>query len=360
MPARHITALTGLRGVAASWVLAFHLLGQLRETALWTPWLERLLAPGYLGVDLFFVLSGFVISHVYATRVAYSPGWRSFMYRRFARMYPVHLFTTLLLLVAIAASQIIGRDFASGGNYGAADLARHLTLSHVWLPGGAESWNTPAWAIPAEWFANACFPLFAWRLLRQRSVPKLLLLVALGYLGLFLSIEFCAEGNFDSTYDWGILRCVFGFSIGAFLWRITSLASQTTLRRCAQVAKHWPFLIVAALLAQSPPAVLLPLLGLLVPLVATRTQRGWLSTAPAQYLGRISYSLYLTHHLLLVQLSARVPLSAARAPGEALLQLGFYALCVVSLAHLVHVGIEEPCRRLLIRRAQPTAEPSAP
>lgn len=102
-----IIPLTSLRGLAALAVMGFHF-------ALLLPGLP-VFNRGFLGVDLFFLLSGFILTHVYHDRLEA----RSFFSARFARTYPLHLFMTLLLLPA----------FRKGQAYSASALACNLTMT---------------------------------------------------------------------------------------------------------------------------------------------------------------------------------------------------------------------------------------
>lgn len=351
--AAHLKNLTGLRGVAAVWVLGFHLLGVFD---LWGWNLGLLRAPlevGYLGVDLFFVLSGFVIAHAYAEKLSRKTpwmAWRQFMHRRLARMYPVHLFVILVLIAGIVTSRAIGRDLAAGGDYGLGNLLRHLTLSQVWLPGGTPSWNGPSWSIHAEWFAYACFPFFAALLLRCRSRAKLLLVGAGGYLLLIGVVEVALGGDYDRTYDFGIFRCVIGFAAGTCLWRSWQLGSMKPLT-VIKVARWWPAVVVALLLVGASPGFLLPALALLVPCLAAGRHRLGLASRPLQYLGKISYSLYMTHHVVLTQLGARLPANNSQSWVDSIALFGLYLLIIGLIAHLTHRFIEEPMRKAMLKKS---------
>src|SRR5689334_9429569 len=89
-------ALTGIRGVAALWVVLFHLPNPLAGTAF-----AQVLSRGYLGVDLFFILSGFVLSYAYRDALPEKPMVRQalrFYAVRLARIYPLHVFVLALFV----------------------------------------------------------------------------------------------------------------------------------------------------------------------------------------------------------------------------------------------------------------------
>src|ERR1700733_1728230 len=105
LPANHtnsvrvISGLTGLRGIGAAWVVLFHL-----KDGSATPVLDD----GYMGVDLFYILSGFVLSHVYAKQFYCGEHHRyvNFLKARMARIYPLHLF--MLGVVALTVLTLPG------------------------------------------------------------------------------------------------------------------------------------------------------------------------------------------------------------------------------------------------------------
>ena len=100
-------ALTGIRAFAAWWVVLLHLRPTLFELFPRSkPFLQPTLDAGYLGVDLFFILSGFIISYQYATwfQSSSSHNYIRFLWRRVARIYPVHVFTIIVMLAMVEIS----------------------------------------------------------------------------------------------------------------------------------------------------------------------------------------------------------------------------------------------------------------
>ena len=164
---RQLSSLTPLRGLAALWVVLYHYCG----TAQFFPNLDVTphsypISKGYLAVDMFFVLSGFVMAHVY--RRAFSEGvtehYRSFLVARIARLYPPHIFILLLFVATAAASQFMGGlatgSFESipltGPRSWGAIIANIFMLQG--LLAGQLSWNYPTWSISVEFMAYLAFP----------------------------------------------------------------------------------------------------------------------------------------------------------------------------------------------------------
>lgn len=103
-----IKALTGLRGVAAIYVVAYHMTGHWKQP----PWLTTFIKHGYLSVDLFFILSGFVMALTYGglfiDRFRWSD-YRRFLLVRLARVYPLYLLMTLITLILILT--LLGKTY---------------------------------------------------------------------------------------------------------------------------------------------------------------------------------------------------------------------------------------------------------
>ncbi|MBE0593619.1 MAG: acyltransferase, partial [Gemmatimonadales bacterium] len=216
--------LTPLRGIAALWVVVYHY-GHQYLPALQPAQSGQLVEKGYLAVDLFFMLSGFVLTHVYHRDfVRFDPGrYREFLAARIARLYPLHL----LVLLAFVATAILGRmlDFALNGRFETLPLeGAHSVLALLanllmlqGLAAGELSWNYPAWSISVEFFAYLLFPLALgpiWRAGRRRIVLIGLVLAA-GVLG----FAWFARGDFN---QWdgplALARCLPEFLLGALLY----------------------------------------------------------------------------------------------------------------------------------------------
>ena len=107
-PRRFIGQLTGVRFVAAFWVMLYHYQGALATAGILVPVLHEVLRVGRLGVDLFFALSGFILTHTYLTKMGPKVTWpqtRHFWWLRLARIYPVH-FVMLNVAGLLAILQI--------------------------------------------------------------------------------------------------------------------------------------------------------------------------------------------------------------------------------------------------------------
>ena len=294
-----IAALTGIRAVAAVWVVLFHFRAEL-VTLL--PALEPLTpfaAAGRLGVDLFFVLSGFILAFNYADRFrSFSAGdYGRFLWLRLARVYPVHLFTLAVLVVTVVGIRAIGMTANPPELYTVPALFTNLLMVNAWT-GMELTWNYPAWSISAEWFAYLLFPLIALAFARfgVRTAPRALAGVLIT-LAVGLPLIDAASGREGVP----LIRVGVEFLAGCFLF----VLYRHTRRRGGLHAWVLPlsFVLVAALvwLSDARTLVVAPALVLVVwsAAQATGPLAGWLASRPMVFWGQVSFALYMTHAIVI-------------------------------------------------------------
>jgi peptidoglycan/LPS O-acetylase OafA/YrhL len=331
--------LTSIRGLAAWWVVLFHL------RFLLAPWLPAgaidVLARGNLAVDLFFVLSGFVIYLNYGERVGLErASIGDFLFRRFARVYPLHLLILLGFLGYAAAAVAFGSASVEGQDPGY--FLASLLLVQNWGFERATAWNVPAWSISTEFLAYLLFPLLVAGLAPARR-PAWLLVAAIVGLGLSVHGFFLAFGYPfpNAVAQTGLYRCVAQFTIGM-------LVCELYRRRRGEGIAAWPLSVGAAMLAGSyilfgAPVVPLAWAVLVLGLALGRGT-GLLASAPLVWLGRVSYATYLCHYLLLTVFKLLF-VEPGRPVPPAL--LGLYLLTVLAASALLYHGFERPAQRWL-------------
>lgn len=350
-PKDEIRALTGIRGIAALMVVLYHF----HDTfvALVPAW--RVFAPtakvGLLGVDLFFVLSGLILCHVYEADVR-AVTWRShahFLGMRLARVQPNVVATVLAMLGVVGLAQAMGTPL--GGLYPVEQLPLHLAMTHAWFRSPGQEWNYPSWSVSTEWFAYLfLFPLGAWLL--RRRLPVLLHLA--GALALTQTWLYIANGTWPRAL-FPILRIVCGFMAGVSLYAVWR-GAPWIMSRC----RRWATLlfvgflvtvmVLPAFLARAPDLMMIVMPLLLLGLTADGS---WAARAlgggPLLHLGRLSYALYMSHAVTERLLEMFVPV-ARFAHADLPLRLGVLLLYGVALyagAHLLYHGVEEPGRAWL-------------
>lgn len=329
MMQRQFVALNGLRGVAAVVIFTSHLPD---------PTYEQLLPAHYLGVDFFFVLSGFVLAHAYGERLRTAMGFTEFMVRRYIRLWPFYLLGSLMGLtvalrdhwpvssIAIAAAFAIlfvpkpTMDLSSG---------QHPTFPL----------NSPAWSLFFELVANAVYGAIA-RFLSWRVLGGLL---AVGAALLIATRVYYGDLNVGSTLHslpGGLGRVMWSFFAGVAVYRLWQLRPGPAFSSLICVA------LLIAMMA-IPLAMLWVLLGfpLLVYLAANAEPKGWLVPVFSR-LGVISYGLYAIHQPIILQIQDLVPLST---PWAVLALLG--VLC--GLVLVLDRWFDAPVRRWLEKLALP-------
>jgi peptidoglycan/LPS O-acetylase OafA/YrhL len=283
---KQIDSLTGLRAIAAAWVMLMHF-REITPTRVWEfPVLDALIVNGAYGVDIFFVLSGFILCHVYASQfnASFNAGqvWQFLVYR-FARIYPVHLVTFVMMLALFAAKLITTVSNALPDRYDPVTIITTLTLTHAWFP-GIQTPNMPAWSISAEWFAYMLFPLLCIVLLYTKWTAVLYFAMGL----LFAVLE--------PLCNYSLAHVLSGFIIGMAAYRIMTVARWVTIGRFAGSAVAAAVLFWAQGTAPRVEIGLLLFAALMISLSDSRDILGcFLTLRPIVYLGEISYSLYMIH-----------------------------------------------------------------
>jgi peptidoglycan/LPS O-acetylase OafA/YrhL len=379
LPGRRVlAALTGLRFYAAFLVVAYHFL---TPALAWLPPLRIIAERGFVGVGLFFVLSGFILVHVYAGTDRVAPiDRRAFWLARVARVYPVYLLALLLSLPLFVGKQLAEHGATAGTAQATVAIAAlAASLTQAWVPAAACRLNCPGWSLSAEALFYALFPLLA--ALLARRTPRQLLAIALGcwLVALVAPLAYLVlrpdgvtgwEGLPETTWANAVkffpLAHLPEFVLGVATGRLFVLAPGRIGARGTALA--WGAVVAVLLAGDALPVVLLHN-GLLAPLFAVGVYglaHG--EGAVARHLGRPalrrlgegSYALYLLHyptfawlkhvlrHLHGPPLETTIPLLVA------------YAAVAVGVSLLVLWAVEEPARRAIRRRIARRADADVP
>lgn len=349
-PAR-LDALTSLRFFLAIGVVFFHFhLGWAYDDMQVTGLFER----GRLGVDVFFILSGFILTHVYSQPASARPiGYLTFLSARIARVFPVHLLALFFVLAMVLAAEWLGQDYRSH-QFTAAGFFQTLFLVQAWFPTDKlNEWNGPSWSLSAEWFVYLLFPAFAWVVFRLKDRPLVLLALAVAlFVGLDISYQTIAGKILPHAEEnLGILRIIPEFLGGMGLYHLGRRLSLSPLiaRMCALVAVS---AFLAALHFSFDDRIIVALAAPLIlslALLSKANVEGPLKAPGLLFLGEASYALYLMHIPLFtawrgaVSAVTGVPSAYKMEIGEVLLLL----LLAVGTSVLVFALFEKPARRLI-------------
>lgn len=350
--AQRIHTLDGLRGWLALYVAVYHLAAPLTQEGLALESLKAWLSVAWWTVDMFFVMSGFVMMHVYcsvfADRVGLVDGWR-FMKARWARLYPVHVLALVLMLPGFLRMP----DHAAlwqleEGRYSADAFLKSLLMLHgPWMD--VRSWNYPAWSISAEWHAYLLFPALAW--LMQRS---------LAWVPRWAPWACCVAPLL--VYSLGTAADTHPTNGGLLMWRVLPLFVAGMFCRVlvTRDAGGWglaPVLTCALLLSPWPDLAVMTCPAVLLWALSSQGRAVGLSSAISVWLGKVSYSLYMTHavvEMYVVQgglrLVAKLGLGSLEHGAGSATALLLLALAVaLILAEGVQRWVETPCRKMLLR-----------
>jgi peptidoglycan/LPS O-acetylase OafA/YrhL len=366
-----IRALTGLRIVAALWVVVFHLSFTPGDAwASFTAPFRPFVQDGALGVDLFYVLSGFVITLTYVDKIGRRPGLRGsvgFLWARFSRIWPVYALITSLYGIWLVYKQTRVTDGflvwqTVQPQVDVLHWLEQLTMLQLWHRPyfDGSSWVGPAWSISAEWAAYVAFPLLAlvlWRLRKAHPAVTGVLAVAC-----MVPFAWACYRTGNPYYAWSWLARIFAGFVGGAL---TCLA----VRRIPLTPRVERVAAGVAVLAVVEIALMMlwgwwrgqgtgefgGVLVLFFPVLVgslALSRRGLsrlLATGPFVHGGRISYSLYLVHVPIFEIFWTEMGWHQRLAPGSGLAAILTPQLLLAALvaAHLAYTFVEEPSRRWL-------------
>lgn len=328
---KYFGSLESLRGVAALLVAAYH--------ADWiNVWAVR---NGYLMVDFFFVLSGFVICHTYATRILDGFSFSQFVFTRIGRLYPLHL-AMLLAWVGIeclkwyAQAKGMNPEVPAFSRNDGGALLGNLLLVHS-FGFSSMTFNGPSWSIGAEFYVYLLFGALLLAVRRHRAAVFLALSVTA--LGLLL---YLGETELSANARYGAIRCVYGFFLGAAAYlafakppRVISPSLVLLLTSCILLGKDAKTL---------SDFLMPPLFCWLIVSVAYGHDSfagRLLNAKPLRWLGEVSYSIYMTHFALAWVFKQIISFAL---PGHGAILMAVYLSTVLLVSNYTFRWIERPFR----------------
>lgn len=304
-------SLDALRGVCALIVVLFHV-EVISEIFSGLIHGSGFFEHGFLFVDFFFVLSGFVLAHTYLNKLSDVNDVLAFITRRFGRVYPLHLFFLAvfigleLIKLYMYARGIHAKNVPFEGAYGVDAIFTNIFLIQAFGLHSVATWNSPSWSIGVEFYTYILFAIVAVFFGKKRISFALysLILAVLGASVLYLFSEY----YIDSTYDYAFFRCMFGFFCGTF----TYVASAKVRGKMAGTG--WLYSVIegvalcgcvafVAKTGTSSQSLLAPVVFAMA-ITVFSLEKGRISallaTRPLQFLGDISYTIYISHAFVLL------------------------------------------------------------
>lgn len=301
---KRFRALDALRGLFALMIVFYHM--DKYSVVVDNFFVDRAL----IFVDYFFVLSGFVIMHNYHDKLISQDEVKTFTVNRFWRLYPLHLFCILILvLLEFIKYVLFEKGILNYPPFTTNTLERLgsqlLLLNSMGLFFGENfvgEWNYPSWSISGEFFSYLIFGIVLFMFKKRIS---LVIYVTLFFIIIYIVLRYNTL-NIISTTEYGLLRAMYGFFIGVLVYEIFQ-------KRKIDISKYQAVLlqfgVIFSLLIlmyfwgySKPYSVLFPLVFGVGILAFTREDTFLTSpllTKPLQKLGERSYSIYMIHAIIL-------------------------------------------------------------
>ncbi len=349
-----IRPLTSLRGFAALAVVMQHFSATAQTL---TPHRIPSLVPhGYMAVDFFFVLSGFIMCLTYlpAFEAEGMKAFPGFLLKRVARIVPLNVFVLMALVVLGVVSQaIVGSNMFFNDNSLAFDLPANILMLQGL--GIGRNLNGPSWSISTEFAAYFLFPLFILFVFnRRRIVTAATLLVAVAVLS---ADAFRAPGLHleTNTISDQVVYCFTEFVLGMGSY-ILYRSRRASGRGATDLEVGMIYAAAAVFLVTGTDLIVALLCPFIV--VSTALNTGFIARALSRgipyFLGLVSFSIYLIHEPCR---RLAVPIFASFHPGPAgaFTALTFAligSLSVIPLAWLTYIGVERPGRHVIRRWAE--------
>ncbi|MCB9977748.1 MAG: acyltransferase [Rhodospirillales bacterium] len=343
---KDIRGLTSLRFFAALAVVIFHYI--MESKTIMITFLGRF----YLGVDFFFILSGFILAHSYISSLEEERfSFRNFCIKRFARIYPTHLLTLILSASTTATTILLFRvGFDHGDSFSCFILS--LLMMNAWGLNKYTCFNNPSWSISAEWIAYMLFPLLAgWVVKRGPLITITLSYVTIITLSIFF--ESINKPFFELTTH-GFIRILPEFTMGIGFYLLGRKYSFT----CARQLFHLLLWALAIAFVMNVPNVVIVLMyGLLILIVADlsrQNKKGALEKKILVFWGEASYSLYMVHFILIDILF--IPVMMRAMDGSKVFDTTLYITGTISFiltffaSYYIYVYFEKPWRSWICKK----------
>ncbi|CAN7489796.1 acyltransferase [Bradyrhizobium sp. LjRoot220] len=370
----HYVPLDSVRGIAALSVVVHHFvisepLGAILPHKAWIDF--AFFHNAWLFVDLFFVLSGIVISMSYVQGGFGTFEFREYIVRRLARIYPLHIVTLLaflsfrmmkLGLVGIGLLHFVPSEMAVNNGY-----SFFLNVLLLQALGFIDylSWNGPSWSISAEFYTYLVFGgvvVLAQKLRDVRIIFMMSLALLLASAAFILLVLRHYSLDF---HTYGFARCILSFFLGVLTLKAVALvpvAVRPSVQAMWQIGAAMAAIAIVCVVGMQPmlsylaPVIFAVLLGSLMAFPG-RSLPSLLSVKPLVWLGKRSYSIYMVHALVLVLIEYFSRGAGLRTfqmvdqfgPGlAASLLLSGYVVAVLALSNLTYANIEMPGSKAIV------------
>ena len=350
--------LESFRGFAALFVAWFHS----SITNIDRPLLIR---PGTIYVDFFFVLSGFVMMHAYANKIGQGMSFYKFAVLRLARIWPLHIFMLGVFVIYGFAQIAIGGD-PEPRNTVAAIIANIFLVHSLGVLDGL-SWNYPSWSISVEYFTYLIFFWILYGFYSKRYLASAIT-SALSFCVMFALSWALGKPTILASYDYGIFRCIASFFAGTAIYGLYMLRPMNLAPITMTAIEFVAVAVSLTLAVHSVDSKIFQLTTIIsfVFLIYVFAPGGGaisqiLNLPPFRFLGRISFSIYMTHAIIVAigGYVARIVFGLQKVSsegGRTILQTDYAVLInlcilavVVAVSSVTYVYVERNGQTLMKR-----------
>ncbi|MEI7252096.1 acyltransferase [Pectobacterium versatile] len=327
-----IVSLTSIRGVFAIYVVLYHMASH------WNQFFRN----GYLSVDLFFILSGFIMSYVYhdvfSAKIK-KENTIKFYISRISRIYPLYIALTFVLIcVSISLEE-----------FSWPDAVANIFFIQVFF---GNAMIGPSWSLSAEIIAYALFP-FLFILVKNNKIKSLatslLCLLTIFIIGLQTP---GTNGPFDISKGWGaILRCISEYAIGVYAYLF--IFNECKFVIGSKYIDAFSLLILSLLLVNNIDLIVISLFVLYIPVIARSDESSitgkLLSLKIMHYLGEISYSIYLWHTIILRQFRLEFESVNGMITQNKNLVIVIMFIQIIIISMISYHFIEKPAKKITVK-----------
>ncbi|WP_427161993.1 acyltransferase family protein [Aliinostoc sp. HNIBRCY26] len=371
---KHIKPLTSMRGIAALSVAILHFSYYgIPKTGDILSAHTAFFYNSYLWVDFFFILSGFIMTHVYFSNFASGVNlhkYGSYLISRFARIYPLHIFMIVLFIGLEVVKYLLQNTSSFTGKFNLTALFANIFMLQAfdfscppWFKCDTY-WNEPAWSISVEFLIYSIFPCLLFLLLKNRH--KFDLKIYITALITMLPVIIIAAGNLDNIIGIpSIARCGLECIIGIITYKFHlqgTYKKYFEMNLIGVISIIWILLIMhnnwgdSRVVRSVHDWLVLPGFSLLI-LYLSNNRNGLISkilSLPLMvYLGAISYSIYMTHWFIQELFRTfwnhkfHVYLGTNLNEYESWMCLCLFILVVLATASITYSFVEIPMRKYL-------------
>ncbi|WDF47134.1 acyltransferase [Chryseobacterium sp. KACC 21268] len=341
--------LTGLRFYTALWVFLYHF-------SVYIGGLDNFFFDkGYLGVDVFFVLSGFILTYAYyksffLEEISFKK-YYNFLLKRFAKIYPLQILTFLIVGVLLYVGKYVfhQKDLIIRTDH----IVSNLLMIHAWNLNDALSWNTHSWSLSDEWFAYVfLFVVSAFVLKMNKLIGRIILVVVV----LFFVVRWFNIENFDLneyTYN-GLERIIPEFFLGVSIGLLRFDLPLSKIAASFGFLFSLTVLFVLTVTDYKMDALCMLVFAGIIYSLSFPTYFDWIFDSKKMvYLGNISFAFYmfqLTAFYLFKPLQNYMDQLSLNENISIPLELLFLILLNLLMASLAFRYFEEPARLYLVKK----------